>query len=130
MNARPTSLTMNMQINVLGEPLILCSSEPMTGFFRDGCCKVDASDRGSHVVCAIMTQEFLDFSRRMGNDLVSPRPEFHFYGLKPGDKWCVCALRWLEALQAGIVAPIVLEATHEKILDYVSLETLVLHQIN
>ena len=120
---------MSEQLNVLGEPLVLCSEEPMTGFFRDGCCKTDSSDHGSHIVCVVMTKEFLDFSRAMGNDLVSPRPEFYFPGLKPGDRWCVCSLRWIEALRAGVTAPIVLEATHEKILDYVSLETLVSHQM-
>ncbi len=116
------------QYNVMGEPLEPCSTEPLTGYFRDGCCKTDESDRGSHVVCAVMTSEFLEFSLNQGNDLITPRAEYQFPGLKPGDQWCVCALRWVEALQAGVVAPVVLESTQEKILDHVSLETLVHHQ--
>lgn len=120
-------MTEHVQHNVLGEPLIPCSMDPLTGFFRNGCCQTDASDRGSHVVCAVMTSEFLDFSLSHGNDLITARPEFQFPGLKPGDRWCVCASRWVEALRAGVVAQIVLEATHERILDHVSLETLVHH---
>ncbi len=116
------------QYNVMGEPLEPCSTDPLTGYLRDGCCKTDESDRGSHVVCAVMTSEFLEFSLNRGNDLITPRAEYQFPGLKPGDRWCVCALRWLEALQAGVVAPVVLESTQEKILDHVSLETLVHHQ--
>lgn len=116
------------QNNLLGEPLTPCSTDPLTGYFRDGCCKTDASDRGSHVVCAVMTTEFLEFSLNRGNDLVTPRAEYQFPGLKPGDRWCVCALRWVEAVQAGVVAPVILESTQEKILDHVSLETLVYHQ--
>jgi len=115
------------QLNVLGEPLAPCSTDPITGYFRNGCCETDASDRGSHVVCAVMTAEFLDFSARSGNDLITPRPEFQFPGLKPGDRWCLCGLRWVEALRAGVVAQVVLESTHEKILEHVSLETLVHH---
>ena len=116
------------QNNLLGEPLTPCSTDPLTGYFRDGCCKTDTSDRGSHVVCAVMTTEFLEFSLNRGNDLVTPRAEYQFPGLKPGDRWCVCALRWVEAVQAGVVAPVILESTQEKILDHVSLETLVYHQ--
>ena len=116
------------QNNLLGEPLTPCSTDPLTGYFRDGCCKTDASDRGSHVVCAVMTTEFLEFSLNRGNDLVTPRAEYQFPGLKPGDRWCVCALRWVEAVEAGVVAPVILESTQEKILDHVSLETLVYHQ--
>ena len=116
------------QYNVMGEPLEPCSTDPLTGYLRDGCCKTDESDRGSHVVCAVMTSEFLEFSLNRGNDLITPRAEYQFPGLKPGDRWCVCALRWLEALQAGVVAPVVLESTQEKILDHVSLETLVHYQ--
>ncbi|MGA1207280.1 MAG: DUF2237 domain-containing protein [Gammaproteobacteria bacterium] len=115
------------QRNVLGDPLIPCSMDPLTGYFRSGCCETDASDRGSHIVCCVMTGEFLTYSARQGNDLITPRPEFQFPGLKPGDRWCVCALRWMEALKDGVVAPVVLEATHEKILEHVSLETLVHH---
>jgi uncharacterized protein (DUF2237 family) len=120
-------MTLKTQLNVLGEPLKPCSTDPVTGYFRNGCCQTDASDRGSHVVCAVMTSQFLEFSHQQGNDLITPRPEFQFPGLKPGDRWCVCALRWVEAVRAGVVAPVVLESTHEKILDYVSLETLVHH---
>ena len=116
------------QNNVIGEPLEPCSMDPLTGYFRDGCCKTDESDRGSHVVCAVMTSEFLEFSLDRGNDLITPRAEYQFPGLKPGDRWCVCALRWVEAVQAGVVAPVVLESTQEKILDHVSLETLVHYQ--
>ena len=116
------------QYNVMGEPLEPCSTDPLTGYLRDGCCKTDESDRGSHVVCAVMTSEFLEFSLNRGNDLITPRAEYQFPGLKPGDQWCVCALRWVEAVQAGVVAPVVLESTQEKILDHVSLETLVHHQ--
>ena len=116
------------QYNVMGEPLEPCSTDPLTGYLRDGCCKTDESDRGSHVVCAVMTSEFLEFSLNRGNDLITPRAEYQFPGLKPGDRWCVCALRWLEAVQAGVVAPVVLESTQEKILDHVSLETLVHYQ--
>ena len=116
------------QYNVIGEPLEPCSTDPLTGFYRDGCCKTDESDRGNHVVCAVMTSEFLEFSLNQGNDLITPRAEYQFPGLKPGDRWCVCALRWVEAVQAGVVAPVVLESTQEKILDHVSLETLVHHQ--
>ena len=121
-------MTEKTQLNVLGKVLTPCSMDPVTGYFRNGCCQTDASDRGSHVVCAVMTSQFLEFSRLQGNDLITPRPEFQFPGLKPGDRWCVCALRWVEAVWAGIVVPVVLESTHEKILDYVSLETLVHHQ--
>lgn len=120
-------MTQHTQLNVLGEALVTCSVDPLTGYFRDGCCRTDASDRGSHVVCVILTAEFLEFSARHGNDLITPRPEYQFPGLRPGDRWCVCGLRWIEALRAGVVAPVVLEATHEKILEYVSLETLVHH---
>ena len=121
-------MTLKTQLNVLGEPLKPCSMDPLTGYFRNGCCQTDASDRGSHVVCAVMSSHFLEFSQQQGNDLITPRPEFQFPGLKPGDRWCVCALRWVEAVRAGVVAPVVLESTHEKILDAVSLETLVHHQ--
>jgi uncharacterized protein len=117
-----------MQLNVLGEVLKPCSLDPLTGYFRNGCCQTDASDQGSHVVCAVVTSEFLEFSASQGNDLITPRPEYQFPGLKPGDRWCVCAFRWVEALRAGVISPVVLERTHEAILDYVSIETLVYHQ--
>ena len=117
-----------MQLNVIGETLASCSLDPLTGYFRDGCCQTDASDLGNHVVCAVMTSEFLEFSVQQGNDLITERPEFQFPGLKPGDRWCLCALRWVEAVQAGVIAPVVLESTHEKILKDISLETLVMHR--
>lgn len=114
-----------MDKNVFGEPLIPCSFDPMTGFFRNGCCETGPQDLGTHTVCAVVTETFLDYSRSRGNDLITPRPEFDFPGLKPGDRWCLCVLRWVEAYHAGYVPPVVLEATHEKSLEYVSLENLV-----
>jgi hypothetical protein len=101
----------------------------MTGFFRDGICRTHAQDVGTHVVCAVMTDEFLDYTRSRGNDLSTPRPEFDFPGLKAGDGWCLCVLRWKEAVNAGVAPPVRLEATHEKALDYVSLEVLKAHAI-
>ena len=116
-------------MNVLGTALQACSFDPLTGFLRDGCCSADAQDRGTHLVCARMTQAFLDFSRSRGNDLVTPRPAWRFAGLKPGDRWCLCALRWREALEAGVAPPVVLEATHAKVLDLVSLAQLQAHAL-
>lgn len=115
--------------NVLGTPLVPCSYDPLTGFYRDGCCKTDAQDLGSHVICARVTQAFLDFSLARGNDLVTPRPEHRFAGLRAGDRWCLCALRWREALQAGVAPPVVLECTHLRALDYVTLEQLRAHEL-
>jgi len=111
--------------NVFGEDLIPCSTDPVTGFYRDGCCHTGPDDRGRHVVCAVMTEEFLAFTKAQGNDLSTPRPEYRFPGLKPGDQWCLCALRWREAHQAGLAPLVVLEATHEKVLDYVAMQDLV-----
>ena len=113
-----------MALNVLGTDLESCSLDPLTGFFRDGCCNTDEHDRGLHVVCARVTREFLDFSTRRGNDLVTARPEFGFPGLKPGDRWCLCATRWLEALAVGVAPPVVLESTHERALEVITLEQL------
>lgn len=113
--------------NVLGDALLACSYAPLTGYFRDGCCRTDEDDLGSHVVCTKVTAEFLEFSAARGNDLSTPRPEFRFAGLKPGDRWCLCATRWVEALQAGVAPPVVLDATHARVLDFVSLETLKRH---
>lgn len=110
--------------NVLGGTLEPCSMRPLTGFFRDGCCNTGPSDVGSHTVCAVMTLEFLEFSRRAGNDLLTPRPEFGFPGLKQGDRWCVCAARWLEAFEIGLAPPVVLEATHERALEILDLPEL------
>lgn len=117
------------ELNVLGAELQACSFDPLTGFYRDGCCRTDASDRGSHVICARVTADFLAFSMTRGNDLITPRPEYRFAGLKPGDRWCLCALRWKEALEAGVVPPVHLEATHQKALDYVRLEDLKAHAL-
>lgn len=114
-----------MSLNVFGERLIECSQSPITGYFRDGCCNTDDTDLGEHTVCAIMSDEFLQFSYMKGNDLITPRPNYQFSGLQDGDRWCLCASRWLEALKAGVAPKIVLEATHEKMLNYVSLEELI-----
>jgi uncharacterized protein (DUF2237 family) len=111
-------------LNVFGRPLAPCSLAPLTGYFRDGCCRSDPEDRGLHVVCVVVTADFLEFSRARGNDLSTPRPEYLFPGLKPGDRWCLCALRWLEALQAGMAPEVVLEATHLNTLGVVGLEQL------
>ena len=107
--------------NVLGEPLQICSDKPLTGFYRDGCCNTGPEDTGVHTVCALMTAEFLEFSRSRGNDLSTPAPEFGFPGLKPGDRWCLCAARWKEALEAGMAPRVVLTATHEATLEIVPL---------
>jgi uncharacterized protein len=110
--------------NVLGEQLEICSFKPMTGFYRDGCCNTGREDAGSHTVCAIMTVEFLAFSKLRGNDLSTPVPEFGFPGLKPGDRWCLCAPRWQEALEANKAPRVVLRATHESALTYCALADL------
>ncbi len=110
--------------SVLGTELVPCSYDPLTGYFRDGCCHTDMHDLGSHVVCAIMTDEFLEFSRSRGNDLSTPRPEYRFAGLEDGDRWCLCALRWKEALAAGVAPAVVLECTHARALEFVTLEQL------
>jgi len=110
--------------NVLGTPLKTCSQRPLTGFYRDGCCNTGAEDLGAHVVCAEMTDAFLRFSLARGNDLVSAQPEVGFPGLVPGDRWCLCASRWKEALDAGVAPPVVLEATHASALEWVALEDL------
>jgi len=115
--------------NVLGTPLVPCSRQPLTGFFRDGCCNTGPEDFGSHLVCAIMTAEFLAFSKSRGNDLSTPHPEWGFPGLKPGDRWCLCAARWAEALAAECAPQLILEATHEDMLDFVSLEDLKRHAL-
>lgn len=114
-------------INVLGEPLEACSTDPVTGFFRDGSCNTCAADTGSHTVCAILTAEFLAYSKYVGNDLSTPRPEFRFPGLKPGDKWCICATRFLQAAEEGAAPSIRLAATHRAVLDIVPIEVLMDH---
>jgi hypothetical protein len=116
--------------NVLGGVLDICSTKPMTGFFRNGCCDTCAEDLGSHTVCAVMTAEFLAFSKSAGNDLSTPRPEYGFAGLKAGDRWCLCAPRWQEALNAGAAPRVVLRATHEGALEHCSLDDLKRHAID
>lgn len=113
--------------NVLGGPLALCSNAPRTGWFRDGCCRTDDNDAGTHVVCAVMTEEFLTYTVSRGNDLRTPVPAYGFPGLRAGDRWCLCASRWVEAYRAGVAPPIVLAATHEKALAYAPLEVLLAH---
>lgn len=113
--------------NVLGGPLQPCCTDPVTGFHRDGTCWASAADRGLHVVCAEVTSAFLTFSLRCGNDLVTPRPEYQFLGLRPGQRWCLCAQRWLEATHAGVAPPVDLEATQDRALSVVALELLKQH---
>jgi uncharacterized protein (DUF2237 family) len=113
-----------MPRNVLGEPLASCSMEPLTGFFRDGCCRTGPEDAGRHTVCVEVSPEFLEFSRSRGNDLSTPRPEFGFPGLEPGDRWCLCAPRWQEALEAGAAPHVILSATDENALEDVDLADL------
>lgn len=113
-----------MAKNVLGTDLQTCSTDPMTGFYRDGCCNTGGSDAGLHVVCAVMTAEFLKFSKSRGNDLSTPNPLYRFPGLQPGDRWCLCAARWKEAYDAGQAPNVVLESTHVSALEFASLEEL------
>ena len=118
------------QTNVLGSELQDCSIDPMTGFYRDGCCNTGQGDVGTHTVCSIMTDEFLEYSRSNGNDLITPRPEFDFPGLKAGDAWCLCAMRWEEARQAGCAPRVKLTSTNIKTLEMVEFENLKAHQID
>ena len=120
----------NTARNVLGGPLGECGSKPLTGFYRDGCCNSGSDDHGAHTVCALMTKEFLEYSLGRGNDLSTPMPDFGFPGLKAGDRWCLCAARWREAFKAGCAPRVVLNATHERTLDYVGLEDLKKHAID
>lgn len=114
----------NSQINVFGEPLAVCSINPMTGWYRSGCCETDEQDLGSHTVCVVMTAEFLEFSKARGNDLSTPQPGSGFPGLQPGDRWCLCAARWLEAHQAGCAPRVYLRATHRRALEICELADL------
>ncbi|MHA6782737.1 DUF2237 family protein [Pseudonocardia saturnea] len=116
-----------MALNVLGTDLAVCGTDPMTGFYRTGCCDTGGEDNGVHTVCARVTAEFLRFSAAAGNDLSTPRPEYGFAGLRPGDQWCLCASRWAEALEAGAAPPVVLEATHARTLEWVDLADLQKH---
>ena len=113
-----------MTKNVLGTDLLPCCTDPMTGYYRDGVCNTGPTDTGRHVVCAVMTEEFLTFTKSRGNDLSTPRPEYQFPGLRPGDGWCLCALRWKEAYEAGCAPLVRLESTHEKALEYVEFSAL------
>jgi uncharacterized protein (DUF2237 family) len=114
-----------MQKNVFGEALELCCTDPLTGYFRDGKCRTEVEDIGKHLVCAVMTDEFLEFSKQKGNDLSTPKPEYGFEGLKEGDKWCLCAIRWVEAYRNKMAPLLMLEACHEEMLEYVDLKTLI-----
>ena len=114
-----------MSKNIFGEPLKPCSIRPMTGFYREGCCNSGDDDQGVHSVCAVMTEDFLAFSKMAGNDLSTPMPQYNFKGLKPGDRWCLCASRWMEAYHAEQAPLVILEATHEKTLEYIDLHELV-----
>jgi uncharacterized protein (DUF2237 family) len=118
------------ELNVLGEPLAPCGTDPMTGFFRDGCCSTGPEDVGSHTVCAVVTAEFLEHQRAVGNDLSTPVPAYRFPGLKPGDRWCVVAPRWLQAFQDGAACPVVLASTHERTLTMVPIELLRQHAVD
>jgi uncharacterized protein len=112
-------------INLFGEKIELCSKSPMTGYYRTGCCETGPEDLGTHTVCAVMTEEFLEFSKSKGNDLMTPIPAYGFPGLKSGDRWCLCALRWLEAYRAGLAPLVILEATNEKTLKIIPLDILI-----
>lgn len=118
------------KLNVLGEPLRSCGGGMLTGFYRDGCCNTGRDDHGRHVICAVMSAEFLEYSRSRGNDLMTPRPEFDFPGLQPGDTWCLCAARWREALQANAAPRVYLQSTHIRALDIVSMDDLKRHALD
>ncbi len=113
-----------LQLNVFGKPLSTCSLDPLTGFYRDGCCTTGVEDIGMHTVCIIANSEFLEYSRQVGNDLSTPRPEYSFAGVKPGDRWCLCALRWKQAWEAGMAPLVVLESTNQHVLQYIPFEVL------
>lgn len=121
---------MTVERNVLGEPLQACGTDPVTGFYRDGRCSCGPEDVGLHAVCAVVTEEFLEHQRAVGNDLVTPRPEWSFPGLRPGDRWCVVAARWLQSYADGAAAPVVLASTHERALEVVPLEALRAHAVD
>jgi uncharacterized protein (DUF2237 family) len=117
-------------LNVLGGPLQPCGTRPLTGYYRDGSCTTGPDDVGSHTVCTVVTREFLEHQRQLGNDLITPRLELAFAGLTPGDRWCVVAVRWLQSFEAGCPAPVVLEATHARALEVISLEALSEHAVD
>ncbi|HIF16984.1 MAG TPA: DUF2237 family protein [Candidatus Poseidoniales archaeon] len=116
-------------VNVLGGDLVECSSDPLTGWFRDGCCNTDVNDSGRHIVCCILTDDFLAFAKSEGNDLITPAPQFGFPGLVAGDRWCVCAQTWLNAYEQGAACPVDLESTHELVLEIIDLEQLETHAL-
>ena len=118
------------QTNIYGKPLETCSNDPLTGFFRNGCCDTDKNDLGLHTVCVILTEDFLSFSKEVGNDLSTPRPEYNFLGLKPGQKWCLCANRWLEAHEAGVAPPVLTDSTNIKTLDIIDLDIIAKYSLN
>ncbi len=119
-----------MARNILGGPLAVCSGDPLTGYLRDGCCNTGAGDTGVHTVCAVMSDEFLEFSRSRGNDLSTPQPHWGFPGLRAGDRWCLCAPRWQEALEAGHAPAVVLEATHELSVEWCDRSALIAHAVD
>jgi uncharacterized protein (DUF2237 family) len=119
-----------IELNVLGEPLAPCGMDPVTGFFRDGTCRTCAEDRGSHTICAVLTAEFLEHQQRIGNDLITPMPQYRFPGLRPGDRWCVTAVNWLRAHLDGAAAFVVLASTHQRALEIVPLEVLRQHAVD
>ena len=121
---------MSVQRNIFGDEITLCSAKPLAGFTRSGCCETGAEDVGSHTVCAEVTEEFLEFSRRAGNDLSTPVPAFDFPGLVPGDRWCLCAARWQEAFEAGCAPRVVLAATHERCMEVIDIEDLKAHALD
>jgi uncharacterized protein (DUF2237 family) len=128
---RPLPIAMdNEDRNVLGGPLATCSNAPLTGFYRDGCCNTGPEDMGLHVVCTRVTKAFLEFARSQGNDLITPAPQYNFPGLKPGDRWCVCAATWRQAFEAGVASPVILAATHEETLAVIPLEALKQHALD
>lgn len=118
------------QLNVLGGPLMTCSDEPVTGFFRDGCCNTSEDDFGSHTICVVLTEEFLAYSKAVGNDLSTPRPEYGFSGLLPGQRWCLCAARWLQAYLAGKAPKVLLNSTNQAALEIVALDQLKQHAVD
>ena len=122
-------MSRDQDVNVVGGELLPCSGDPVTGFYRDGCCATGPEDVGSHTVCTVVTTAFLEFSKRAGNDLSTPRPEWGFAGLSDGDRWCLCATRWLEAYRAGCAPAVVLGATHARALDVVPIEALTAHAL-
>jgi uncharacterized protein (DUF2237 family) len=127
---RPGAEDRPAERNVLGGELEVCGEDPVTGFYRDGCCSSGPEDVGRHTVCAVVTAEFLEHQRSVGNDLSTPRPEWHFPGLEPGDRWCVVAVRWLQAFQDGVAAPVVLAATNERALEVIPLPVLRAHAVD